>query len=454
MGGGNSSPGPDALEAPGERQGRRAGTRRRLTQGVRVAGLFGASLRDVGRPLEDPRFRWLWTSTLAWNFARWMELTVTSWVVLELTHSPWLVALVGVSRSAFLPVAGPITGALSDRFDRVVLMKAAQWGNALVMGAMAASLVSGHGTYWQLVLSSLWLGISWGIDWPSRRALMADLVGPQRVLQAVVLDNVTQNGARIVGPLVGGVLLKLIGGQWTFACLALAFLLASVATIPVAVETRERKAMGQSVFREMAAGLEYVRRDSAVWGVLLITVLMNCLMFPYQQLLSVFAEQILDVGPVGLGYMGAANGVGASMALLLLPPLRSPRWQGLAFAGGSILACTAVAMFSASRAFELSFALLLFAGLGQSAFGTMQSTIVLSRSSIEMRGRAMGLLALCIGSAPLGALEIGFMVEKFGAPLAVGVNAGLCALLVAWVGLRSGLFARRRVRVLQTAASA
>src|SRR4051812_46850800 len=160
---------------------------------VRIAGLLGASFGDLAQPLADEQFRWLWLSTFAWNFARWMEMTVTGWVALELTGSPWLVALIGVTRSAFLPVAGPITGALSDRFDRVRLMKTAQWGNVLAIGAIALALLAGHGAYWQLVLVSLWLGVSWGIDWPSRRALLADLVGPERVLQAVVLDNVTQN---------------------------------------------------------------------------------------------------------------------------------------------------------------------------------------------------------------------------------------------------------------------
>jgi MFS family permease len=156
---------------------------------MRAAGAFSSSLGDVARPLADRQFRWLWFATFAWNFARWMEMTVTSWVALELTGSAWLVAVVGVCRNAFLPVAGPITGALSDRFDRVRLIKTAQWGNVLVIGAVAVALLAGQGAYWQLVIASLWLGASWGLDWPSRRALMADMVGPERVLQGVVLDT-------------------------------------------------------------------------------------------------------------------------------------------------------------------------------------------------------------------------------------------------------------------------
>jgi MFS family permease len=411
---------------------------------VRIAGLIGTSFGDVARPLAGAQFRWLWLSTFAWNFARWMEMTVVGWVALELTGSAWLVALVGVCRSAFLPIAGPLTGAMSDRFDRVRLIKVSQWGNVLVIGAVAAALVTGHGAYWQLILAALWLGASWGVDWPSRRALSADLVGPGMVLPAVLLDNVTQNVSRIAGPLLGGYLLATVGGPGAFVALALCFLLASTVLVPLRPVPQTRVATGASVWRDLAAGLAYVRRDPAMWGVLAITVAMNTMLFPYQQLLSIFAEQVLFVGPIGLGYLGAANGVGAFLGLLVLPLLRGRRWQGRAFVGGSCLGCLALLLFATSTWFPLALAFLLITGLGTSAFATMQSTIMLSRAEPAMRGRAMGLVALAIGSAPLGALEIGALVEWLGAPAAVALNTGLCGLLVAAVGWRTGLLAPPR----------
>ncbi|MDQ3702967.1 MAG: MFS transporter [Chloroflexota bacterium] len=406
---------------------------------VQVIGLLGASLGDVVEPLRHATFRHLWLSTFAWNFARWMEMTVTGWVALQLTGSPWQVALLGVFRNAFMPLAGPITGALADRFDRLTLMKAAQWGNVLVVGAVAVALVTGYGAYWQLVVASLWLGASWGIDWPTRRALMADLVGPERVLQAVVLDNWTQNASRVAGPLLAGTVLALSGASGAFLALTLSFLLASVTLAGLHRARGPALPRRGSMWRELIAGLAYVRADAPVWAVLVITVFMNCLLFPYQQLLSVFAEQVLRVGPVGLGYMGAANGVGAVLALLVLPRFRTLRGQGWAFAGGSCLACLSLTAFAATTSFPLALVLLVATGLGTSAFGTMQSTIILTRTSPVMRGRAMGLLAMAIGSAPFGALEMGLLVERLGAPLAVAANAVLCGLLVAWVAWRARL---------------
>jgi predicted MFS family arabinose efflux permease len=156
-------------------------------------------------------------------------------------------------------------------------------------------------------------------------------------------------------------------------------------------------------------------------------------------LLAVFSEQVLRVGPVDLGRMGAAAGVGATLGLLIFPSLRDARRQAQAYAGGCLLACTAVLLFALSRSLPVSLLLLLAAGLGTAAFGTMQTAILLSRTSVAMRGRVLGLQALTIGSAPLGALQLSLAVERLGAPLAVALNAAVCGTAVALVTWRSGL---------------
>jgi MFS family permease len=411
---------------------------------LRAATSFGGALSDVARPLADPQFRQLWLATLAWNFARWMEMTVTGWVALDMTGSPWLVAVVAVCRSAFLPVAGPITGALSDRFDRVRLIKVAQWGNVLAVGTVAAALLAGHGAYWQVVVSSLWLGASWGIDWPSRRALIADMVGPERVLQAIVLDNVTQNLSRVLGPLLGGLVIAAYGGSGAYTALAVSFLVASLTMVPVVGAAKPVVQVVTSMWRDMALGLQYARRDPTVWAVLVITIYMNMLLFPYMGLMSVFAEQVLHVGPVGLGQMGALNGAGASLGLFILSAMRRGGMQARAFAFGSLLGCLCICLFALSRSFPLSLALLFVSGIGTSAFGTMQSTLILSRTEPAMRGRVVGLLAFCIGSAPLGSLLLGALVEQLGPPAAVSILCGVCGALVIWSAARARLFSGGR----------
>jgi predicted MFS family arabinose efflux permease len=414
------------------------------TRVARVASLLGQSAGELRQPLNDRSFRWLWLASTAASFARWMELTVTGWLALELTGSPADVALIGVTRTSLMPVAALVGGALADRFDRAGLLRLSQWGNALVIGALAASLLAGTGAFWQLLLATLWLGLSWGIDWPSRRALAADLVGRERVLQAVVLDGVSMNLSRIAGALLGGTLLASWGSRGAVVALVLLSLaaaasLAGVTAPPAEITTASRRAVGP----ELIAGLRYVRRDAVVWAILLVGVLMDGLLLQYQSLLAVFADHVLSVGAAGLGLMGAATGTGAALGLFVFPSLRHAHWQTRAYVGGSLLACLAVLLFALARSFPVALVCLVFVGLGTTTFGTMQTTILLTRTSAAMRGRVLGLQALTIGSAPFGALELSALVAHVGAAPAVALNAAVCAAAVALVGWRSGL-ARRR----------
>jgi predicted MFS family arabinose efflux permease len=214
--------------------------------------------------------------------------------------------------------------------------------------------------------------------------------------------------------------------------------------LPIRGADARRVQVASNMWRDMASGLRYARADRVVWAVLVITILMNLLVFPYITLLSVFAEQVLHVGPVGLGQLGALNGVGAALGLLALSPMRSGTMQARAFAVGSCIGCIALALFALSRSFELSLLLLFISGLGTTAFGTMQSTLILSRTEPAMRGRVMGLLAFCIGSAPLGSMLVGSMIELMGPQSALAVVCALCLALVAATSMRADLFQFRR----------
>ena len=427
-------------------------TSRPTSLGVRVVSAWtlarrpGGTLHEAIAPLHDTGFRALWLSTFAWNFARWMEMTITSWAALQLTGSPWLVALIGVARTVALPVSGPITGALSDRLDRLQMIRSSGWVNVSVMAGIAASLVTGAGAYWQLFVGSLWLGASWGIDWPVRRSLLADFVGPDRVLPAIVLDNVAFNVARVVGPLVAGSALAVWGAPGAFVLLATAFLVASLSVWAVPSAGARRHVVGRpSIVRDLRLGYDYVRADPLVAGVILVSLFMNVLAFPYQGMLSVVADDVLHVGPAELGGLGAATGIGAAVGVFLQPLFRSTRAQGLAFIFGAMTGATFLVAFSVSSTYPLSLALLFLVGLGTSSFGTMQSSLVLSRSSPPMRGRAMGMVTLAIGSAPIGALFVGALADRFGVAVAIGGSSFACLVIVVAIAARLGMFGRSLV---------
>jgi|TARA_B110000495_G_C22485647_1_gene299566 predicted MFS family arabinose efflux permease len=162
---------------------------------------------------------------------------------------------------------------------------------------------------------------------------------------------------------------------------------------------------------------------------------MNVWAFPYMSLLPVFARDILGLGPTGLGWLGAAHGIGASLGLLLVNWGRRYLSNEWLFTFGSLFLCVGLIAFSVSYSYKWSLILMFCSGLGQAGFSIMQSSIILVEAPDEMRGQAMGALVLAIGMGPFGRLQSGAMADLWGAPFAVGsmaVCAGLATLAVAW----------------------
>jgi MFS family permease len=199
---------------------------------------------------------------------------------------------------------------------------------------------------------------------------------------------------------------------------------------------RVRAAAGGPIFRYLLDAVDAIRVSQAILGVLLISALMNVLVFPYQQLLPVFARDTLHVDAVGLGALSAAAGLGSVVgATAIASSLRVPH-SGMLFWVGSCLMSACLALFAMSNGFVFALALLALSGLGQAAFSSLQSTIVLSNATDHFRGRAMGALTLAIGCTPFGSLEMGGLALAFGAQFAVALNAGICALLVVFIAAR------------------
>ena len=158
-------------------------------------------------PLRNIDYRRLLLSNGLWWATIFMEGTVLGWLVLELTDSPWMVALVGFCRSAIFPVMGFLNGPLIDRYGRRRIMLIAQTTNLLIYLTISTLLWRGQLAIWHLMIASVVLGICWTLDWPARRALMPDLVGKERTVDAMLLENMAQSMARIRAPALAGALI-------------------------------------------------------------------------------------------------------------------------------------------------------------------------------------------------------------------------------------------------------
>ena len=391
----------------------------------------GASAESsVVAVLREPSYRRLWLSGLFVNVARWIDLVTLGWLALQLTGSPFMVGLAAFARTAPLMVVGPFAGVVADRVPRRRVLVGAQAAAATTARALAVLFGSGVGGFATLVTCELVFGLMWALDFPARRTALYSLLGAARVAQAVSLETVSMQLAKIAGPLIAGASLARFGPAASFALMAVAYAAGLIASGGLgAALGRPGGATSFTLVESMRAGLATAWASPTVRAVLLVTIAMNTLFFPYQHMLPVFARDVLAVGPVALGALVAADGAGSLLGALVIASGRGGFAQRTIFGASVLVAPVLLIGLSGSRWLALGVALLFLMGVAESGFAAMQTTLVLLSVPDRVRGGVMGILSACIGTQPLGTLAIGLLAAAIGTPLTFTVNA-LAALLV------------------------
>ena len=402
------------------------------------AGIAGGGLLA---PLGAPAFRKLWFAGFGGSLGRWTDVLVLSWVALLLTDSVWLVAVAGFLRHLPMLVLSASIGSAADRFGRAAMARTGMALNSAACACLALAFWLNVLSYPLLLVGALVLGVGLAIDMTVRRALLADLSTREQLLSAVSLEMLTMNVTRVVGPIMAGGLLAVVGGGAGYAVSAALYGAAAFFLWGIPSDRRGAGDTGQGI--PAGTALRRLLGEEAVTAVLVITVFMNILVFPYQQILSVFARDVLGVDAFGFGLLSAADALGSSIGILLLA--RFPRTpQGWVFLGSSLGMPAVLIIFTQTTTFPLALAALMAFGLTHAGFSTMQSAIVLHAAPSEVRGRAGGWLSMAIGTGPLGMLAVGSLAAATGAAAAVAVGAAAAILLVGGSGVRYRAFRRYR----------
>ena len=372
--------------------------------------------------LQVRDFRLLWFASWIWQHARWMEVVVLGWIVLELTDSPWLVGLVAFLRMVPMPLLGMVAGIVADRASRRLMLAAVQALNIASMTTLFLLLLFDVAQFWHIALITLVMGIGFTVDFPARRSLIADMVGASRVTNAMSLEIAAMTGSKTMGPLYGGLLLSVTGAEGALLAIMVLYVCGFLLLMRVRFPERPMKTSPEPPLRMLGEGLAYVMRNRFLLGVLLVTAVANLILTPYMFMVPVFARDVLEVGPTLMGLLAASDGFGSLVGAVAVSARREIRSPGRIYVYGTTAAMVFVLGFSLSSLYGLSLVLLMLAGVAFSGFLTMQSTLMLLGSLEEMRGRALGTLLVAIGAAPAGTLITGAVAEAWGAPVAVAIN--------------------------------
>ncbi len=366
---------------------------------------------------------------------RWLEILAIGVYVFDRTGSALTVAVVQLVRWLPLVLFGGLIGAYAEHGRRKPFLLAGfglAAGVSVLLGLLA---LGGQIALWQIGAGSFLMGLLWSGDYALRRTLLGDVAGPERLSTAMALDSVTMAATRMIGPLVGGVLVGVIGLHGAYFAGAALYGLAVLLLLRLHEPTLRRAAVEPTRAGGWREGLAYLRRNRQVTAVLFITIVFNLFGAPYVAFVPVIGKEILNLTPTLVGLLLAADGFGAFCGAILATAFGERLRAGRVFVFGTGIFLLGVLLFALSGSYLLSGLLLLAAGFGFAGFSGMQSGLVLRHSAPEVRRRMMGLLATCIGCSPIGMLHLGALAEAIGAAPALRIVAaeGLAALILAAV---------------------
>ena len=385
--------------------------------------------------LKERRYLTVWLAGAFVNTNLWLELLAIGVFVFDVTDSPFQVALMLCLRMLPLALLGAVVGAMAERFakSRMLLVgMSAMVVTSLVLGFLVATA---RIEIWHLGLGSFLSGVFWTLDLTVRRTLVGDFAGPLRVGMAMSLDTMTGNGTRVVGPLLGGLLLVAIGLDGAFFIGAGLYLLAIVAMLSLPEEPALDVTPRPQVIRGMLEGLRYIRKNRPLTAVLMVTLVFNLWGFPFISMVPVIGRDTLGLGAFSVGVLAASEGVGALLGGLVIAALAPmPQFRRI-FVFGFAAFLVMVLMFAQSTLAMLSGIFLFIGGLGGAGYTAMQSTLIYLSSPPELRARMMGVMSVFIGTAPIGFLHVGWLADVFGAPAAVTIMSmeGLVGLLLVYL---------------------
>jgi MFS family permease len=406
----------------------------------RIFGLgwrsFPLQLLPTGRApvfsvLQNADFRALWCAGGLAEIARWMELMVLSWLVLQATDSPFQLGLVLVFNNVPRPLISLFGGFVADRFSRHRVLVAAQSVNVLVAGALLFLIAADSIEPWHVFVAVLAQGVGRAFEDPARRTALLDIVGEPRLVNAMSLDVISNTTGKMAGPLLAGILLDTVDFHGAYAFVAAIHVLNLVMlAVWVRIPLFERPNVREPMWRSLALSVRFALHSPTLLGLLYVTIVMNAMAFPVRQFIPAIGRDQLELSATLVGLLLAAESFGQLAGAAVMALTRNLQYLGRVYVIGSLVVLSTAALFSWSPWYALAFILLAIGGIGQAGFSTMQSTITLLAAPREMRGRMMGLLSVCIGAGtPLGTLEMGALAT-LSTQWAISGNALLGLLLL------------------------
>ena len=414
-----------------------------MPRGSEPAG--GAGGRAPARlgALRHRDFRLFWGGQLVSQIGTWMQSVAQAWLVLELTQSPLQLGIVSALQFTPILLLSPVGGALSDRFAKRRVLLVSQTAMQLQALVLAVLVWSGYIQYWHVAVLALLYGLGRAIDIPARQSYVTDLVGRSDLPNAVALNSVIMNGARIVGPAAAGLLIAAFGVALAFLLNGVSFVAVLVALLAIRTEGQPDPAGRLGIREGVLNAMAYAARTPPVAFTLGLMVVVSLLVLNFNVVVPLVARDVLNQGAHGFGLLMSFLGAGAVAGGFGVALLRTGQPPLSFLVGSAATLCVGLIALALATHFAIAAVVLALLGCCQILFTTGCNTTLQLIAPNNLRGRVMGLYTVTFaGMTPFGSLLVGIVAERFGvrAACAVGGIAGLLGIMVlVAIGLRAGI---------------
>ena len=398
------------------------------------------------RAFRSRNFALLWTGSFVANVGIWMQSVAMGWLIYSLTNSASWLGRVGFASAAPTLLLGLLGGAIIEHTDRRRLL----CGCSLLFSAcglsLAAITISGVVQIWMIILISLVSGVATSFFMPVFQALLPATVPPAMLMNAISLNSISFNVARIIGPVIGGLVMTKLGVGWCFGVNGLGFLVMFAAGL--ALDMPPRKVVARAhIGHALRDGVDYARRHPLIRALLVLCITMSLFGFPYIVLMPAVARDVLHLQADGFTFLFSAVGAGAVTGGLALAAAGDVRHKGLLVVSCSCIFGLLLIVLSSVQTFAVAMCVLALVGFAMIICIASLNTLIQMTVADEMRARVMSMMTVSLYGLPtLGAWFLGSLGDRIGITHALSLGGGVVAVVAVAIGLASPELTRGGLR--------
>jgi len=377
------------------------------------------------KAFQYPEFRLMWMGACTSSIGTWMQQMAQSWLVYEMSGSSRLLGLDAFLGQVPIMLFSLVGGVVADRVDRRHILLGSQFVQMFCAFLLTALVATGVVQVWHILCLSFTVGVAQSFGGPAYQALVPTLVKSEDLPNAIALNSIQFNLARIVGPVLGGLALTKLGAAWCFGLNGVSYI-AVMVTLWLVKSNYTPSRGKESMLDSMKQGFAFIRGQASMISLITLAFLLTCWGIPVITFLPVFVKNIFAQGPNTYTLLLAVSGAGSVVGALVVATLGNLKHKGRVTLVNILLLGVFIGAFSQSKSLALSCVFLFLGSAALISVFAMISSLVQLITNDQMRGRVMSVYNVAFrGGMPIGNYAGGEMIERVGAPLVIAANGVL-----------------------------